>query len=511
MTAFHKNGQNSSTESDNVRILSEIHALTGLTMPRDILHTFVLGLVLCQGCNLASLSDCETDSDCPDQQWCNPQGKFCELDQRPATIGLLIRDPRDAEQLQEAVDATTLAAEIINEAGGVLGRRLEVVPRFQEDIPGGFTEVEKQLHRQAVRELSAEGVIGIVGTQGSSSTLEVADEAFPLQTVVVAPSATTPELSSSQPARDRYAFRTAVPVGLGEAAAAVRFTTDVLSCGRIVFVREGNMSAFGNGYDAEYTRLLAAAGQCLALRIVVPENTKPSYPDTIQRLIEEQPDCIVMLTSNRTGTQILFDYRERQAEFTGPPAFVGGSGFNATSFVEGGRYSVGEATPNAAEGVYITRGRVDETRQSARLVRDLFNTRFGHAVDRDLRFPGFYDSVMLLALGATAGGSLTDRVAIRDGIWSVTQRTADHALIQASEYERAARGLSTGQSIKYLGASGDLDFDDFGDAAGATAIWQLKQGAFVLTQAFSIQDSLDLNARPPGSCPEPPRFEAPVE
>ncbi len=111
-------------------------------------------------------------------------GEFASLTGKEATYG------------QAAHKGTLLAIEETNAAGGVLGRKLELITEDDQSKPGESATIAKKL-------ISRDKVVAILGEITSGRTLEAAPIAQNAKIPLISPGATAPEVT----AKGNYIFR----------------------------------------------------------------------------------------------------------------------------------------------------------------------------------------------------------------------------------------------------------------------------------------------------------------
>jgi branched-chain amino acid transport system substrate-binding protein len=111
-------------------------------------------------------------------------GEFASLTGKEATYG------------QTAHKGTLLAVEEINAAGGVLGRKLELITEDDQSKPGESATVVKKL-------ISRDKVVAVLGEITSGRTLEAAPICQNARIPLISPGATAPEVT----AKGSYIFR----------------------------------------------------------------------------------------------------------------------------------------------------------------------------------------------------------------------------------------------------------------------------------------------------------------
>ncbi|MEO6572413.1 MAG: hypothetical protein ABIP89_01145, partial [Polyangiaceae bacterium] len=142
-------------------------------------------------------------------------------------------------------------------------------------------------------------------------------------------------------------------------------------------------------------------------------------------------------------------------------------------------------SPTIVEGMYGTNPDSNpETTQYGEF-KNLYLTQFPldpGANDLGPSVANFYDAAILAALAIEAAGSTDNPIKIRDSLFDVSRGkknspTAARALGPAQIGEALA-GIRNGDNIDYNGASGDCNFDEFGNVVSDYIIWNVKNGQF---------------------------------
>ncbi len=111
-------------------------------------------------------------------------GEFASLTGKEATYG------------QASHKGTLLAIEEVNAAGGVLGRKLELLTQDDQSKPGEAATIVKKF-------ISRDKVVAVLGEIASSRTLEAAPVCQAAKVPLISPGSTAPEVT----ARGNYIFR----------------------------------------------------------------------------------------------------------------------------------------------------------------------------------------------------------------------------------------------------------------------------------------------------------------
>lgn len=97
--------------------------------------------------------------------------------------------------------------------------------------------------------------------------------------------------------------------------------------------------------------------------------------------------------------------------------------------------------------------------------------------------PNMYDAVNLMALAVETAGEATGK-----GISENIRKVANPPGIKVYSYAEGLAHLLRGHEINYEGASGSVDFDEFGNVLGYARIQQAKGGQWVDIKFYSSED-----------------------
>ena len=176
-----------------------------------------------------------------------------------------------------------IAAEMINNAGGVLGRPVQAVHR-----DGGSSS---QVSTDAARALvTADGVQAIVGALGSGYTIALAQAVtIPNEIVLISPASTSPAISVLDD--NDYLFRTAVSdaaqgVVLARLANELGFETAAT-----IYIN----NPYGEGLSRVFTENFEALGGTVTAA-VPQESGQSSYQSEIENAVDGDPDVLIAMS-----------------------------------------------------------------------------------------------------------------------------------------------------------------------------------------------------------------------
>jgi branched-chain amino acid transport system substrate-binding protein len=98
-----------------------------------------------------------------------------------------------------------------------------------------------------------------------------------------------------------------------------------------------------------------------------------------------------------------------------------------------------------------------------------------------------YDAIMTLALAMNIAPDLSGAT-IRDSMRKIQIEGGTIVGTGPAEYKKALGLIKEGKPIKYVGATGPVEFDVNGDVSGPILIWGVKNGALVDEKTIPLQD-----------------------
>ncbi len=361
-------------------------------------------------------------------------------------IGLLLNFSGSPETAADRKRAFDLAIQHINDAGGVLGRRVEGVWADATLDPNRAVE-------EAWRLVEAEGIHALVGPNASVAALPVAETiSGPAQIPTISQSATSPQLTVADD--DDYFFRVALSdVAQGPILARV--------------TRERGFDSVGLIYrDDPYGQGLAASFEAAwggTIRSVPIEAEQESYLPELRETASVGAQALVVVTFEAQALAVV-----REAIREGIyDQFVFGDAAKRLSLVAaigGGRLG----------GMYGTAGAPAPDSDATGEWDEAFEAAYG-------RLPILtyvketYDATVALAFAAQAAGSL-DGAAIRDQLRAVGGAPGEIVLGTPVGVANGLRLLAEGREIDFDGAATSMDWDENGDLRrGHIGVWRFTE------------------------------------
>ncbi|MEK6283520.1 MAG: ABC transporter substrate-binding protein [Acidobacteriota bacterium] len=300
---------------------------------------------------------------------------------------------------QSAMNGVLMAADEINLAGGINGRKLDIV--IEDDK--GSPEVAAQITGKLIRR---EKVVAIIGAGASGNSLAAAPNAQSAHVPLISPSSTNPAVTQA----GDYIFRACfIDAFQGEVMA--RFTANTLKAKTAAIMLDFN-SPYSRGL-AEFFELSFAK---LDGKIVAKQSYSQGdadYRGQLSAIKAAAPDVIYI--PGYYGDVVLIARQARQLGLTQP--LLGGDGWDAPELWELGR--------DALNGCYITNHySVDTPSQTIQKFVESYRQRYGNLTP-DAHAALAYDALKFLAdaigrAGTTDGPKLRDALASTKNFVGVT-------------------------------------------------------------------------------------------
>ncbi len=385
----------------------------------------------------------------------------------PIKIGTLIDVTGDLAAFgPPIVLATDLAALLINEAGGIDGRPIEMVHRDSGTSPQIATDAASAL-------VNVDGVEAIVGSLSSGVTLAVAESVtIPNGAVLVSPASTSPAITNLDDGDT--VFRTTVSDALQGVIAAQ--LANQLGYENVATLYINN--AYGEGLSNVFQENFESQGGTVSAAVPI-EGGQASYASELRQASQGDAEVLMALSYPETAGVYL-----REA--------VEGQYFDDFMFVDGTKNQ--EMFDNLGadnfEGNYGTAPGAPGT-PTQEAFKDLYSSKLD-GDPSDLFISEAFDAAAILALAIAEAGS-EDGDDIKAAMREVANAPGEK--VGPGDLARALELISQGQDIDYVGAAGDQDFDENGDVQNTIEVWKIEGGQITSTGIFARPgDSIDIAA-----------------
>jgi branched-chain amino acid transport system substrate-binding protein len=341
-------------------------------------------------------------------------------------------------------NAAKLAVEEINSAGGVNGEKVELI------IEDNLSTIEGSV-KGARKLIDVHNVPVIVGPE-SDPLVAIIQMARDNKVPVITSSAGTQAIDK-EGGTGKYIYRVnASDSFLGVAYAKVMLETLGKSkIGLFVENLEGTMSA-GDTFTRNYERF---GGEIVKTVTLTPGSN--SYYNELAEMDKSGVDTVLIAAGQTTGVTFFKQMYSRGYDWT----ICVTTDLQTDDFVAG-------AGNEATQDVFaLVPGQVD-TEESWQRFSELYAAKFGEEPVSGYYQAETYDAIMVTALAMQASGGLTG-----EGVDANMIDIATPGGTMVRSYASGVKELASGNDIDYHGASGNVNYNEFGNA-GAPAIRVLK-------------------------------------
>jgi branched-chain amino acid transport system substrate-binding protein len=355
-----------------------------------------------------------------------------------------------AEWGRQMERSTLFAADEINRAGGIDGKKLKLIVKDTAADPAQAVK--------AARELLDAGVVAFIGPATSAESVAVVEQVSRKAHIpTISPGASSPQLTSIDDG-DTF-FRTAASDAFQGKVLARRIHED----GRAKLAIIYRDDAYGAGLRDTLSEAFEALGGEVSTAVGYPADKVMNFGSAVAQLFPDanEPDAVALLAYHEDGANITRDIQALGLSTL--PSFYGVDGVYSIEFAMGGAAPVVDGLIGTAPAAATDDPNfIKEQRSFAELtgVKDDFQG-------------ASYDAVCIVALALAAADEVSSQGVI-DHIREVTRPDGASSLtINAQEWKKGFAAAADGKDIDYAGASGPLDLDAVGDVArGSFVFWE---------------------------------------
>ena len=364
---------------------------------------------------------------------------------------------------QRAMD---LAFELVNEAGGVNGGEISAIHRDSGTNEQIGTDSASGL-------VNVEGVNVLIAAHSSGVTIAIA-ESVTIPAGVLHLSVGSSSKAITALADNDMVFRTRVNdfvksqalSSLAEALGYKRVSTTYINNAYGASLNESfveNFERAGGEVTAAVAHELGQASYIAELRDAAEDEPEVlvtiAYPDSGQTLLREAAESGIydeFMFVDVTKNQTMFDA-------------IGGNHFE-------GDFGVSPGNPQST---------------AVQDFRRIYEERTGGDPNQQLISEAF-DGAAVIALAIEKAGS-DDPVAVRDALRPVANPPGE--IVGPGDIARALELVREGKDINYVGAAGDIDFDENGDVVSGMRVWKIEDNKIVDTDIYAFPgDDIDLSS-----------------
>lgn len=397
-------------------------------------------------------------------------------------ISIVTSDPTGSTQLQGA----KMAIEEINGLGGVLGKKFELLPVYNEN--------RNYPRAQAlVKTLIDEGAKYIITSGGSGMTMKAAEITIPSNVMLITGSSSSPKISDLND--NDLVWRTVPSDAFQGRIAAVYMDS--------LKVRTAGIIYLDNPYGNELARMFREVfekrrGKILATA-KIPDATNYQnldFKSIVDAVFPSKPQLVYIIGSGEESAKVIntaktYFSKDYRPQLLGCDAnynndFLYGAeqslieGMQGFVYIHPQNYANYQKFEKAFEE-FQSKASNDAAEMSATSLASLLG-----AVSTNSYGATVYDAIYSIAYSMLKAKSINP-VDVAKQMREIANDNEGATLINVGEFTKAAAILAKGGNINYDGASGTLEFNDTGDVtAGTYIIWKVKDGKFIEANTISF-------------------------
>jgi branched-chain amino acid transport system substrate-binding protein len=344
-----------------------------------------------------------------------------------------------------------LAADLVNQSGGVLGADVELVTADGATDPQTSVDAARRL-------IEEEGVSAIIGPLGSATAIQVASQVtIPAQVPIICPSATAPQLTQLD--GNGFVFRSTLSDTVQGPILARLVAQQGIERVSIIYRNDAYGKGLLSSFTGDYSGTISAS--------IAIEPYQESYLTELQQIAVADSQALLAMTFAAEGEVHIKEAVENRL-------------FSKFVFADAmaHQFLIDSVGAEPLEGTRGTLPRGGGGPESAQALSALYAEKYQQPPIA-LSFAA-YDAALSIFLAAEQAGS-TSATAIRDALPTVTG--GDGELIKADSQPGVARALAAiheGKAINYDGVSCSMDFNRNGDlSTGFVDVFEIKGGEIV--------------------------------
>jgi ABC-type branched-subunit amino acid transport system substrate-binding protein len=384
----------------------------------------------------------------------------------PVKLGAVLGVSGPMGQVGERIAETgQFAVDVFNEAGGVKGCEVQYLLRDTQGQPAVGVDAAKNL-------VDIEGVPVLVGDVSSGVSLPILTSvAVPAKVTQISCCSSSPsftELAKSGQT-DGYWFRTYATNRTQAAMGALIASEQNYQRTAVIYVN----TDFGVTIAEQFKQDLEKLGGTVTAMVAYNES-QPSYRAEVTSALEGDPDSLYLVAFPVDGATITREW----LQLGGTGNLVVNNSLRSADYLQ----AVGSEHLTNLIGYDSAPPRTE----SANTFNALFQERFDGPPDG----PGLhsmFDAVTVVLLAMEASDEISG-TSIRDNIRKVTSPDGVEVHPGAENMAKAKELLADGQTIRYVGATGPFQFDEWGDVSAPTLTWRFEGDQNVEIKYYPIEE-----------------------
>ncbi len=391
----------------------------------------------------------------------------------PIKLGAILPVSGPMGQVGERIAETgAFAVEVMNEAGGIKGCDVEYVLRDTQGQSTVGVDAAKSL-------VDLEGVQALVGAVSSGVSLPVLTSvAVPSKVVQISCCSSSESFTAlaEEGKTEGYWFRTYATNRSQSAMGALVASNQGYKKTAVIYVN----TDFGVGLAKRFEQDLAKLGGTITSMVAYNENQQ-SYRAEVTAALAGDPDSLFLVAFPVDGATITREW----LSLGGTGNLIVNNSLRSDDYFK----AVGHQYLQDMIGYDSAQPRLPSV--------DSFNEMFQARFDGPPNGPGLhsvFDAVMVTLLAMEMSDELTG-TNIRDNMRMVTSSDGTEVYPTVEGLMKAKELIAAGQPIRYVGATGALQFDANGDVQAPKMTWKLDGETNVETGYYTTEEVAALIAR----------------
>ena len=373
--------------------------------------------------------------------------------------------------------AAQLGVEQVNAARKAAGVGCDLVYDVRDSQTQASVAVDA-----ARKMIDLEGVTALVGPISSGITAPLLSSVTVEKDVVLVATASTSTTFTEmgRQGKTKGLFFRTLPADSLQAVATAKLAWDAGYRNPAIIYLNND---WGKHNQAEFKRAFKALGGKVAAAVAFNPD-QPSYRSEINKALKGGPDSLYLVSQPQDGTKQIREW----IKFEGPAKYIFPQGMNDTKFVN----TIGPDL--LKDGWFMSPG------QPANSSIDIMEADYQKRFDLSPKGPGRnsgYDSGVLISLAMVASdiqGKDIKGSTLAAHIRNITGGSGEAVYAGVEGLTKAINLLKAGKKIRYIGATGPINFDQYGDVAQPFVGMKFMGGNFSNEAAISLEDVAKVKA-----------------
>ncbi len=375
-------------------------------------------------------------------------------------------------------NAAALAIEQMNAAGWRVGdcSKLEYIVRDDQTQPSVGVDAARRL-------VDVDAVPAIVGPISSGVTGPILSSVTVEKGVLMVPSASSSP-TFSEMAREGKLNGLFYRVQPSDALQAVAIAKMAWDAGNrnIAIVHLNN--DWGNNLSKQFALTFKAMGGTVSSQVAYNAE-QSSYRAEVNKVLDSKPQSAFIVATVIDGSKILRDW----IALGGTQKLMFPVGMNDAKLIE----QIGEQY--LKEAWFVSPGA--PLPNSRAVFYEAYEKRYGLQAGKGVG-PGRdtgYDAAVLISLAMMAAKDYKNGKTIAMAMGRVTDPNGTPITATVEDFKKAVQLLAEGKSVRYVGASGAVIHDKFGDVTTPFVGWQVENKIFVQKKNVTSQEVAEIKAK----------------